>query len=311
MNSSLVKEYIGTVAALNQLVQRRRFRVDDESGYILNNPVAVSINDEIKQQYGLDLVLLDSEDGLLEYGEHLQNKLNNVIKEFYSNSSLNEEIELLDVVKECSIESYLKNNFNGVLTEVAKNPYNPSVKHKSNFTREVLDAVGVTVPTFLFSIKHPEKVHLIDLNSGKYPVNGTRHYLVSSKLKVKNKEVFMLTDLIESYDKPLELHACGCFFFEQSNKRITSPARMFLQGINEYGNEINIEGTKKSFFLQKKIDDISNLMQKGISYKKLGYRGDMTLFFTIATEANDNFYQFSYMLLKDEIISDIKQGIFL
>ncbi|MFD1873892.1 hypothetical protein [Hymenobacter bucti] len=310
MNSSLVKEYIDTVAALSRFVQSKRFHVNEDVIDILESPVALSINDEIKMQYGLDLASIESEDRLLEYGEHLQNKLIAVIKESYFNSSLKEEIELIETAQEVSKEDYLKNNLDNALKNEGIDAFR-SYSKANNFVRAVIDSIGVTVPSYLYSIKHPEKIHLIDLRSGSYPADGVKHYLVSSKLRVKNKDIFVLTDLVESTDKPLELHAWGCFFFEQSNKRVSSPIRMFLQGVNEYGNEINLEGVKKSFFLQRKVENESTLLQDGLTYKKLGYRGEMILFFSISKASGNTIFQFSYMLLQDEIIADVKKRIFL
>jgi len=309
MNSSLVKEYIDTVAVLSQAVQNKRFRIDAESSDFLGTQVAVAINNEIKSQYGLDLSLIDTEDRLIEYGEHLQNKLGLVIKEHYFNDSLSEEIKLLDAVQELSTVDYLKNNFDSVLKDVSVDFFGK--RKTKNFTRSIIEAVGITVPSYLYSIKHPEKIHLINLKSGKYPSDGVVHYLVSSKIKVKNKEVFVLTDMIGASDKPTELEALGCFFFEESNKRVDSPVRMFLQGINEYGNEVTIEKLKKKFFLQKVIENPSASVRDEFSFKILGYRGEMTAFFSISQASGDTIFQFTYMLLMDEIIGDVKKRVFL
>jgi hypothetical protein len=309
MNSLLVKEYIDTVAALSRVVQSKRFHVAEDTIDILGTPVALSINHEIKTQHGLDLSSIESEDSLLEYGEHLQNKLSAVVKEFYFNSSLKEEIGLVELAQEVSKEDYLKNNLDNALSEGIDALKNYS--KSESFVRSVIESIGVTIPSYLYSIKHPEKIHLIDLRSGDYPADGTKHYLVSSKLRVKNKDIFVLTDLVESIDKPLELHAWGCFFFEESNNRVSSPIRMFLQGINEYGNEIDLEGVKKSFFLQKKIENENTLLQDGLSYKKLGYRGKMMIFFSVSKASGNTIFQFSYMLLQDDIIADVKKRIFL
>jgi hypothetical protein len=303
MEAVEVKDYIKATSQISEALQSKRFQVSVNVNSIFENPAVVKIAADIKNQYGLDLEHI-SVDSISIYSEYLQKGLRAKLQDNYYNSALSEEVELLSFSSDISIDEYQRLDFSEVLNK----------RSVGNYISDIIVSLGVTAPNFKYSVTHPHRVQLINIKTSEQnPLDSSKHYLVSSRLKVKNRECFVLYHFTIDWGNPYKAQPAGCFFFKVDNPRLNSPVRMFLQGVNEYGKEVSIGKNRKKFFLSLLASASDNIKTNSDFASAIDKKdeGDAMMFVHYTTKDNITQYNFTYLLVRYEIVDDAKAGIFL
>lgn len=305
---------ISAAAALNKIVQIRRFKIKEDYQYLLNIKDVRSVNTEATIATGIDLLDPTNKIGFEEaerYGIFLNNFINNNLNNTYSSSFIDDAAALFE-----KVETYSIDNFKSIPIKI---------ESLSTLSKSVFKAIGVNVPSIIPILKNPVAVQFIKSDENY-------NFLSLSKLNVKSKELFIifhtsvgkyigvrekLNSLDQVYkagvDKKIEeqIHfVMSSFIFTAESAARKTPANMILEGILKYGNNITIGGETRKFFLEGHNSNLLIDQEGKISIAdNLGKRLKGSL--QVGKTATGYRYSFAYVIDIERMNRDYEKGIFL
>ena len=231
------KDYIAAASRLYQYSQNKRYHVSSNE-FIKDNigNIAIYINELIKTKHGLDIFSAKSIENIHKY----ETMLNNIVSKYTTR-----RISRRDVSDEAEIIR------NSKLVDVN------SLKNKTIFISESLKTF---LPSFPFKpdelISQCKKPINLVLFQG-FSIDSRENYLLTSSIKIGDgaSTYYVLIHLSNETGKENSLSILSVFVFSQGSdaEHIENPARLFLECLDEYGLDIEINGKVKKVYGKEKI----------------------------------------------------------
>ena len=254
-----------------------------------NNDYKNTLISSIKKTSNLDFYHLPKTQ-ILEYEDILDKLASDIINET-PNNSIQEEIELIKKSVDADITLF---------EDINKIIHIP-------FIKGILKTLSLSENQIANWLKKPDFSQL-------YKYENNEIFYCTKKIRLKNKETilfYILSNRLISVEdeimKNIRLEDIFVVSYKRFNDMLSSPIRLFLNMIDEYGVEIELNGERKKIFL----DTISDKSEKDILNEFISNSKILRAAVSGGTqniEGNKYLHKIVWALNYGEYITDYKRG---